>query len=1177
MTPRAGLGGSRSLRVASNVLHRTHDDSSAEVVRDLSAALAPVGASGVPFALALFGGLQIKLGGGDVAGRLPGRKGRALVAYLVLNQDRPVSRDELLDVLWPSQPPAAPEAALSSVLAKVRQVVGSGVIKGRQALVLQLPPDSYIDVHAVGEQIERAEHALGDRDFAAALEAAQAVLELLDLPLLPDVDGEWIETWRRRFDDLAPRALEIAARAGLALGESHLPAAERAASDLVEREPFREAGYALLMQAQTRRGNVAEALRTFEQVRVLLRDELGAHPSPPLVALHDGLLREDVRALSAATPAVVEPSARALPTVTSQMIEGAFVGREEFLARLRVRWEETRAVQTRLVLLVGEPGVGKTRLAAEFAEEVHAGGGTVLYGRADEEALLPHQPFVEALRRLVTSEDAALTAAAEQDREVLWRLLPDLAPPAHAFEAVAHDEDNALRYRLFESVTSLLCAASQRSPLLLILDDLHWADKSTLLLLRHLLRHPRLTNLLVVGTFRHVEVGRDHPLVDLLTDLRREQRYDRLTLPGLDDAATQTLVADRLRRDVTPQFVSRLREQTEGNVFFIEETIRALIDSGLAAEEPVTEAALERLGVPEGVAEIVGRRVSHLSALAAEVLTAASIVGRDFRLGIVAQVVGKSYDQVMCALEEAMAAGLVVEAADRIDVFAFSHALVREVLYGQLSVSRRVRLHHCVAEALERVAESESVNPAELAHHFLLARHFTGPGPARRYTIAAGDRATELFAYEEAVEHYKQAVTLFLDDDEAERCEVLLVLGRAQWRAGDDAARLTFRSVADSAARRGDTEQLARAALGHGARYHESGYPGTRARELLEEALAALGGGDSARRVQLLSRLAGNLAFAAEQRERASELSAEALAMARRLGDENVLGAALMARHATLSHVQHLDERLKLSDEFMSLRGGSPERLAERHLWRLYNQVESADLEAARREQTQLEALAKRMRQPQWHSIAIGWRGMWAELAGDVAEAERCAEECLQYGQRAGKKDALSTWASALLMLRCRQGRLDELASVVERIVRGAGTRRTGWHSAFGVILAESGDEDAARAIYRQELAAYPDALPAFWLTNIAMLSELCVRLRDADGARKLYAALAPYAHRNVVVIHASCWGPVERYLALLAGTYGDDELRAQHARSALVRTQAMNAPLLTTELQEHHGDLLTT
>ncbi|MGH2943381.1 MAG: ATP-binding protein, partial [Solirubrobacteraceae bacterium] len=760
------------------------------------------------------------------------------------------------------------------------------------------------------------------------------------------------------------------------------------------------------------------------------------------------------------------------------------------------------------------------------------------------------------------------------DREVLWRLLPDLAPPGHVFDAVLRDDDQALRYRLFEAVAELLCAASRRSPLLLILDDLHWADKPTLLLLRHLLRHPRLTDLLVVGTFRHVEVGIEHPLVDLLTDLRRERRYDRLTLDGLDAAATHALVADRLGHHVSPEFVRRLRADTEGNVFFIEETIRALIDSGLSAADMVSETALERLGVPEGVAEIVGRRVSQLSPLATEVLTAASVVGRDFRLGTVAQVVGEPPERVMYVLEESMAAGLVVETADRIDVFAFSHAIVREVLYGQLSVSRRVRLHHNVAEALEAVAESDNVNPAELAHHFMLARHFTGSDPARRYAIAAGDRAMELLAYEEAVEHYRHAATL-IEDDEAESCEVLLALGRAQWRAGSDAARLTFRTAANSAALRNDADQLARAALGHSARYHESGYTAGD-RELLEEALAAVGTGDSARRVFLLSRLTGNVAFAAAEHEKASALVSEALAMARRLGDEDVLLAALTARHTTLLDIRHLDERLRLSEELMRLRVGHPELLAERHHWRLYDLLESGDVAAARAEQPRLEALAERMRQPQWHSVAIGWRGIWAELDGDVEEAERCAEECLRAGQRAHMKDAPSTWVGKLVMLRRRQGRLNELAGVVQRFVDGADTRNTGWQSALGLILLESGDEAGARAIYREELHGYRAAMPSFWLTNIAVLSELCAKLGDAAGARTLYAELAPFAHRVVVVSYASCWGPVERYLALLAATYGDEEARLRHARNALARTRAMNAPLLTAELVEQHGDLPT-
>ncbi len=756
---------------------------------------------------------------------------------------------------------------------------------------------------------------------------------------------------------------------------------------------------------------------------------------------------------------------------------------------------------------------------------------------------------------------------AEQDREILCRLLPDLAPPGGA-PAATSGNDDTLRYRLFEAVASLLRAASDRSPLLLVLDDLHWSDKPTLLLLRHLLRHQQLTNTLIVGTFRPVEVGRDHPLLSLLGDLHRERRYDRLIVPGLDDAATRALVADRLGRPVTAKFIRRLRQQTEGNAFFIEETIRALVESGLSADEAISDGELERVGVPEGVAEIVGRRVSNLSELAAETLTAASVAGRTFRLAIVAEIVGETPVRVMGALEESMEAGLVREDPERIDVFAFTQALVREVLYDRISLSRRVRLHRSVAEALEILARAGAVNPAELAHHFLAARQVTGPDPARRYAIAAGDRATELLAYEEAVEHYRQAATLCRDDDEPARCDVLLSLGRAQWRAGSDDARGTFRSAAASAARRGDADQLVRAALGHGARYHESGYAGAR-HELLEQALAAVGSGDSAHRVLLLSRLAGNAAFAAGQRERAEDASAEALAIARRLGDESLLLAGLRARHSTLLHVRHLDERLRLSAELMELDVESRESLAERRHWRLYDLLESADIDAAHDEHRALGELATQLRQPQWNSIAAGWRGVLAELAGDLELAERCADECLALGRRAHMRDATGTWTAKLLMLRGRQGRLHELAPMVAQLVTKDQVRKTGWRSTYGLMLAGQGDTAGAGAIYREELRTYESALPAFWLTSVAMLTELCAALQDVDGAQTLYGALSPYAGRAIVVSYSSCWGPVDRPLALLAGVLGDDEARRRHASAALAQAHRMHAPLLAAELDD--------
>ena len=1109
--------------------------------------------------ISLFGGLRIARGGRSLEGRLPGRKGRALVAYLVLNHERPVSREELLDVLWPARPPTAPEAAIASLLAKVRAVVGPGVIYGRQALTVRLSGCA-VDVQVVAEQTELAEQASVRGDLLGAIETATAVLEIHVATLLPDLDGDWVDAWRRRFELLAIQALELVARAGLALGDEHLAAAERAAAALVQREPFREGGHALLMQAQAQQGNVADALRTFDRVRLFLRDELGSPPSASLLALHEGLLRDGGPA-----PRPTQPLP--LPPATARMVEGALVGRDAVMQALRTLWGECGTGPTRLALLVGEAGVGKTRLCSELAAEVHADGGVVLYGRADEEASLPHQPFVEALRHLLI-HDRTLANAAERDREILGRLLPNLAPPG-----VEQRDDDTLRHRLFEAVTALLCAASRRSPLLLILDDLHWADKPTVLLLRHLLRHPELTDMLVVATLPDVEHGADPALLDLLTDMRRERRLDRLTLAGLDDSATRAFVGDRLGRDVSAAFVERLHAQTRGNAFFIEETLRSLVERGALADDTLTEAALEELGVPEGVAEIVARRVGRLSPLAAATLIVASVVGREFRLAIVAQLVDEAPSQVMRALEECIAAGLVIDDGVSIDEFSFSHALVREVLYSRIGVSRRVRLHQRAGEALE--ADPGRVSPAELAHHFLCARQLIGLAAARGYVLAAGDHAIRLLAYEEAVEHYRDAVALFEGSDDAERGEVLLALGRAQARAGDDRARSTFARAASSAAARGDADQLARAALGHSARYHESWHAGTRGRELLEEALAALDAGDSVHRALLLSRLAEHAAFATGRPERAMDLSGDALAMARRLGDDNLLLAALMARHATLLHVRHLDERLRLSREFMGLRVGRPELMAERRQWRMYDLLEGDDVEAARAHQPQLEALADEMRQPQWLSIAAGWRGLWAELAGDVGAAERDAEECLEYGRRADMKHALSSWAARLVMLRHRQGRLGELAPAVEQLVRGADMRRTGMRSAFGLILAEAGERDAATAIYRDEFARYTDALPHFWLTNVAMLSELCVGLRDATGARTLYAALSPYAHRNVVIGYGSCWGPVERYLALLAATFGDEEARARHAKAAVGRVRALGAPLLEAELVARHADVL--
>jgi DNA-binding SARP family transcriptional activator len=883
------------------------------------------------------------------------------------------------------------------------------------------------------------------------------------------------------------------------------------------------------------------------------------------------LLRLDTPAASHSPPASLHrfPLSRVAPRVS----EGAFVGREECLRQMRSRWAESRETRLNFVVLVGQAGMGKTRLARQFAEFVHHDAGAALWGSADVDALLPYQPFAEALTHLVEHAGPGFVAEVEPELATLSMLFPSLRQYTTATPATI-DQDT-LRYQVFEAVVAVFTRASKRWPILLVLDDLHWADKPTLLLLRHVLRHAASARMLVVGTFRDVEVSSDHPLAELLVDLRRERRYDRLQLSGLDGQATHELVRDRLGIDITPGFVVRLQEQTDGNAFFIEETVRALEDSGLAQGAPVDESALDRLGVPEGIAEVIVRRTRSLSSLASELVTVASVAGPVFRVEIVEQLVDANPDAVVSAFEDCMAAGLVIEIADRPEVLTFSHALVREVLYRQLAGSRRIRLHHRVGEALERLGKREPVNPAELAHHFALASHLAGAEPARRYAIAAGRRAAELFAYEEAAEHFRRALALFGEDsDEADRCEVLLALGRVEWHAGDDNARVTFLEAAESAERRGAADQLSRAALGLGERYFEVTYLGARYRDLLEKAESALPRADSPRRSLLLSRLAVNLAFPDEARV-AHGLAAEAVAIAQRLGDEKLLGAVLLAQHVTLLDIRHVEERLTISDALSSLAGGHAELAAEHHHWRMYDLLEVGEIDAARQEHAKLETLASRLGQPLLRSLALGARGLFLELDGDLEAAEDAAELSLREARKAHTQDAVSSWASQIFALRHRQGRLAELTSVVERLA-GSGGRQLGWLSALGVVCLETGDTQRARRIYHEEMDCGPERLPRgmFWLTRIALLSELSARLGDRAGARELYGQLAPHAGRNVVVAYCSFYGPVDGYLALLADTFGDRDAATRHCRAALERARTFDAPLLVRDLERRHDAL---
>ncbi|MCA1842794.1 MAG: AAA family ATPase, partial [Actinobacteria bacterium] len=481
-----------------------------------------------------------------------------------------------------------------------------------------------------------------------------------------------------------------------------------------------------------------------------------------------------------------------LPTFLTD-IGRIFVGRDGELDRLGQLWKEASAGQLRVALLAGEPGVGKTRMAAELARTVHEEGATVLAGRCDEDLGVPYQPFVEALRHFVDHASPLVERLGRYGGE-LARLVPELTERVSGLPDPLRSDPEMERYRLFDAVANWLTAASAGEPVLLVLDDLQWAAKPTLLLLRHVVRASG-GRVLVLGTYRDTELTHDHPLVELVADLRRQGGVERLSLSGLDDLGVAAFVeqAAGTTLDEAGHALARaVYEETEGNPFFVREVLRHLVETGEVERGEKgwsTRLPVEELGIPEGVREVVGRRLARLSDDTNQVLRIAAVVGPEFELGVV-QVAGDlSEEALVSAVEEAAAARVVTEvSATR---YRFAHALVRATLYESLTGTRQVTLHRKAAEAIEAIhgTNLDDYVPA-LAHHWAKASApVTDTTRAVEYARRAGELALTQLAHDEAATYYASALDLLdaggADPADPRRVELLIGRGEAQRRAGD--------------------------------------------------------------------------------------------------------------------------------------------------------------------------------------------------------------------------------------------------------------------------------------------------------------------------------------------------------------------------------------------------------
>lgn len=731
---------------------------------------------------------------------------------------------------------------------------------------------------AIAEHGGRLVKGLGDGILASFGAAADAVEAATDIQ-------RGIERANRRADD----ARRLAVRIGISAGDVSWEEGDCHGTPVVAAARLcdRAEGGQVLCDDLVRGLARGRTELTFRMVGELELKGL----AEPVIAFD--VPWEPLVAERAPMPAAMLPVASDLP----------FAGRDREQETLTALWKSAQADGHALVLISGEPGVGKTRLTSELARDAHDEGAWVLCGRCDDSIAAPYAPWIEVLRHAVVhASDELLAAHVDRHAGELGRLLPEVGRRVPDLPEPRGLDPETERLALFDAVVDLLDAIAATAPVVLVLDDAHWADAASLALLRHVIRRlPREARLLIVVTYRDTDVDRSHPLSVVVGDLRREPRVERIALHGIDEAGMRALLTAAGGADLNEQgiaFAHTLVAETEGNPFFVGEILRHLLETGVLVQvEGEWKAAvpIEEAGIPEGIRDVVGRRLSRLSTEANEVLRVAAVIGREFSVELLGTVAGRGDDDVLRDVESAMAASLVNEVPRTPGLMIFSHALVQSTLLDELSTTRRVRLHAAIGAALEARGDASA---AQLAHHFTEAAATGVADQAVRYALAAAADAQERLAFDEVVHFYDLALEA-LDAgaaDERQRAELLIDRGYAQHQRGDQNA---GRADALAAARIGREvsapDLVGRAGITYqGLTGHWAEPADPIAVELMRECLDALDPVDVSTRADVVAALASALILVPG--DEALHLAEEAERLAREVGNAVALLRALNAR-----------------------------------------------------------------------------------------------------------------------------------------------------------------------------------------------------------------------------------------------------------------------------------------
>ena len=1081
----------------------------------------------------VLGPLDIRSAGGSV--RLTRPMSRSLLALLLARCNRYVPTDQLIDELWQGAPPASAEGALRVHVAHLRDAFGTTGDRERDSPVQYDNGGYCVTVHPGAFDVDRFESAVREGRTAAQHGAPEEAADLL---------GQALRLWRGRaydeFEQLEPIRLEA-----MRLGELRLDAVEvladahlavdqpGSACELLAPEvrahPLEERLVERLMLALYRSGRAPEALRVASRLREALDDELGVLPDASIRDLEDRIVIQ--------APDLDAPRRRAArdPDVVTRSTP--FVGRRVEARALDGAWARARDGATTVAIVGGGAGIGKTALADQVVQRARQEGACALVGYCDPDPHADYEPFPHLVRQAVAS--LASSELASPVLGELRRLVPDVGdalPPTPESASVS-----AGRHRLFVAVNLLfeLCPA----PILILVEDLHWAQSDALAMLRHVVREHG-GSMMVVATYRDEEVGAESPLGRALATGPLSDPDVRIGLRGLDVAEIKALLELLGHDEVERVNVGELTDLTAGNPLFVREVVRELGDAPRGG-------SLNELA-PDGIRTLVGHQLQRLTPAARETLTVAALLGARFSLSLLAATGRMTETEALAGIDEALATRLLVE-TDELDSFTFSHPLVRNFIYASIPTSRRARLHLRAGEIL--AVSTEKGRWAEPARHFLAARPLVEAEQAAQYARRAGDDASGRFAHEDAADWYRSALDVAADGaiPEDERAGMLLALGISLERGGDrEAARRSYLEAADAASRAGDDDLLADIAIAATPRYATIDEFHGAHRELVDRALA--GSTDETRRARLYNCAGASRYYDDDEADRPYVM--KALLLARESELPEVQASGLRAYHRWLTKdPTAAEERRAMCRELLDLytREELHEQLGAASRDLLVSLLGLGRIEEFDRELQHLDEVAAAHDIPADRYWASALRATRALMRAADSETEGLVRAAHTLGKRLQQTDAEGTFILHMFTLRWQQDRAREITSGLAAPPRDQPRMESGLALLASAFVA-AGRPDDARGILGQVLRGDAVAFPRdnLWLAATALVSGVAAAVGSPAQCEVCTDALEGLADQWCVFgAGGAVFGTVHHWLGLLAAAGGDPDRAGEHLAQA--------------------------